>query len=67
MERITSGDLHTSYKLGALTITSLRDGYVDMPITRLRQPGDKVFDSDLPPQVRLVDGAAEAIRQRIRD
>ena len=56
MERITSGDHHTSYKLGALIITSLRDGYVDMPITRLRQPGDKVFDSDLPPQVRLVDG-----------
>ena len=50
MERITSGDYHTSYKLGALTITSLRDGYVDMPITRLRQPGNKIFDSDLPPQ-----------------
>ena len=56
MERITSGDHHTSYKLGAVTITSLRDGYVDMPITRLRQPGNKIFGSDLPPQVRLVDG-----------
>jgi glyoxylase-like metal-dependent hydrolase (beta-lactamase superfamily II) len=56
MERITSGDYHTCYKLGALTITSLRDGYVDMPITRLRQPGNKIFDSDLPPQVCLVDG-----------
>ena len=56
MERITSGDHHTSYRLGALTITSLRDGYVDMPIARLRQPGNKIFGSDLPPQIRLVDG-----------
>jgi glyoxylase-like metal-dependent hydrolase (beta-lactamase superfamily II) len=56
MERITSGDHHTSYRLGALTITALRDGYVDMPITRLRRPGDKVFGADLPPQVHLVDG-----------
>jgi glyoxylase-like metal-dependent hydrolase (beta-lactamase superfamily II) len=55
MERITSGDHHTSYRLGALTITSLRDGYVDMPITRLRQGGDQVFGADLPPQIHLVD------------
>ena len=56
MERITSGDHHTSYQLGAVTITSLRDGYVDMPISRLRQPGDKQFGSYLPPQIHLVDG-----------
>jgi glyoxylase-like metal-dependent hydrolase (beta-lactamase superfamily II) len=37
-------------------MTSLRDGYVDMPPTRLRQPGNKVFGDDLPRQVRLVDG-----------
>lgn len=37
-------------------MTSLRDGYVDMPPTRLRQPGNKVFGDDLPQQVRLVDG-----------
>ena len=37
-------------------MTSLRDGFVDMPPTRLRQPGDSVFGDDLPPQVRLVDG-----------
>jgi glyoxylase-like metal-dependent hydrolase (beta-lactamase superfamily II) len=56
MQRSSSGDNHTSYKIGALTMTSLRDGYVDMPPTRLRQPGNRVFDDDLPQQVRLVDG-----------
>jgi glyoxylase-like metal-dependent hydrolase (beta-lactamase superfamily II) len=56
MQRRSSGDNYTSYKFGALTMTSLRDGYVDMPPTRLRQPGNKVFGDDLPPQVRLVDG-----------
>ena len=56
MHRSSSGDNHTSYKIGALTMTSLRDGYVDMPPTRLRQLGNKVFGDDLPRQVRLVDG-----------
>lgn len=32
-----------------------RDGYVDMPTSRLRQPGNKTFE-DPPSQVRLVDG-----------
>jgi glyoxylase-like metal-dependent hydrolase (beta-lactamase superfamily II) len=56
MQRTSSGDNHASYKMGALTLTALRDGYVDMPPMRLRQPGDKVFGDDLPRQVRLVDG-----------
>jgi glyoxylase-like metal-dependent hydrolase (beta-lactamase superfamily II) len=56
MQRSSSGASHVSYGIGALTITSLRDGYVDMPPTRLRQPGNKVFGDDLPPQVRLVEG-----------
>jgi glyoxylase-like metal-dependent hydrolase (beta-lactamase superfamily II) len=56
MRRISSGDNHASYRIGALTMTSLRDGYVDMPPTRLRQPRNKVFGDDLPRQVRLVDG-----------
>jgi glyoxylase-like metal-dependent hydrolase (beta-lactamase superfamily II) len=56
MQRGSSGDNHTSYKIGALTITSLRDGYVDMPPTRLRQPMNKAFGDDLPEQVCLVDG-----------
>jgi glyoxylase-like metal-dependent hydrolase (beta-lactamase superfamily II) len=57
MKHSDSGDNHTSYNIGALTITSLRDGYVDMLMTRLRQPGDKDFGDDLPRQVRLVDGS----------
>ncbi|WP_315831020.1 MBL fold metallo-hydrolase [Bradyrhizobium prioriisuperbiae] len=56
MKRNHSGDLHASYTIGALTVTSLRDGYVDMPVTRLRQPGDKTFDDGPPPQLRLVGG-----------
>jgi glyoxylase-like metal-dependent hydrolase (beta-lactamase superfamily II) len=56
MKRIGTGDNYASYRMGGLFITSLRDGYVDMPITRLRRPGDKIFGDDLPRQVRLVDG-----------
>lgn len=56
MQRTSSGNNHASYRIGALTIASLRDGYVDMPPTRLRQPSDKAFGDDLPKQVRLVDG-----------
>lgn len=56
MHRSRSGVHHASYRMGALTITSLRDGYVDMPPTRLRQPGDRPFGDDLPAQVCLVDG-----------
>ncbi len=57
MNRIDAGDNYTSYKIGALIMTSLRDGYVDMPTMRLRQPGNKVFGDDLPQQVRLVGGS----------
>lgn len=56
MQRVSSGDNHTSYKIGALIMTSLCDGYVDMPPTRLRRPGNRVFGDNLPRQVRLVDG-----------
>jgi glyoxylase-like metal-dependent hydrolase (beta-lactamase superfamily II) len=56
MQRCSSGAHHTSYRIGTITLTSLRDGYVDMPPTRLRQPKNKVFGDDLPRQVRLVDG-----------
>ncbi|MBZ9768601.1 MBL fold metallo-hydrolase [Mesorhizobium sp. CA6] len=57
MERISAGPHYATYKIGDLTVTSLRDGYVDMPVRRLRQPGDKPFGDDLPPQVPLFDGA----------
>jgi glyoxylase-like metal-dependent hydrolase (beta-lactamase superfamily II) len=56
MKRCGSGDHFTSYEMGTATLTSLRDGYVDMPTTRLRQPGDKPFGDDLPHQIPLFDG-----------
>ncbi|MET3578521.1 glyoxylase-like metal-dependent hydrolase (beta-lactamase superfamily II) [Mesorhizobium robiniae] len=40
-----------------MTVTSLRDGYVDMPTRRLRQPGNIVFGDNLPSQVPLIAGA----------
>jgi len=57
LERISDGPLHTTYKIGDLTVTSLRDGYVDMPIRRLRQAGDIPFGNDLPAQVPLFGGS----------
>ncbi|MDX8453213.1 MBL fold metallo-hydrolase [Mesorhizobium sp. VK9D] len=57
MERISTGPHHTTYKVGDINVTSLRDGYVDMPTGRLRQPGDKPFGDNLPSQVPLFDGA----------
>ncbi|MDX8431814.1 MBL fold metallo-hydrolase [Mesorhizobium sp. M4B.F.Ca.ET.190.01.1.1] len=57
MERISAGPHHTAYKIGGISVTSLRDGYVDMPIRRLRHPGDEPFGDDLPSQVPLFDGA----------
>ena len=57
MERISDGSYHATYKIGDIKVTSLRDGYVDMPVRRLRQPGDKPFGDDLPSQVPLFDGA----------
>ncbi|MEJ2625436.1 MAG: MBL fold metallo-hydrolase [Pseudolabrys sp.] len=56
MKRSSSGDSYTSYELGSLTLTSLRDGYVDMPPTRLRQPGDTPFAGGVPDKVPLHDG-----------
>jgi glyoxylase-like metal-dependent hydrolase (beta-lactamase superfamily II) len=56
MNRVTSGELHTTYEVGDLRITSLRDGYVDMPVTRLRHAGGRTFGDHLPDEVHLVDG-----------
>ncbi|MEJ1117112.1 MBL fold metallo-hydrolase [Phyllobacterium sp. CCNWLW109] len=43
------------YKFGDLTLIALRDGYVDMPPTRLRQGGGQAYDHP-PSAVPLVDG-----------
>lgn len=53
MERIASGSLFARYRLGAVTITALSDGYVDLPPDSLRQPGDQAFGDDLPAEVAL--------------
>src|SRR5262249_24962761 len=47
---------YARYAIGGLIVVALRDGYVDMPSTRLRQAGDLPFGTDLPQQVKLVDG-----------
>ncbi|PBC09901.1 MBL fold metallo-hydrolase [Mesorhizobium sp. WSM3859] len=57
MERVSDGSRHATYKIGDIKVTSLRDGYVDMPVRRMRQPGDKPFGDDFPSQVPLFDGA----------
>src|SRR6185369_14653727 len=44
------------YSLGDVTVIALRDGYIDMPSSRLRQAGDRPFGADLPAEVPLVDG-----------
>src|SRR5262249_16417090 len=56
MLRSSFGDHHTSYEIGVLTMTSLRDGYVDMPPIRLRQPRNKALGESLQHEVRLVGG-----------
>ena len=55
MKQTGAGENFVRYILGDLTIVALRDGYVDMPPSRLRQKGNQPFDK-LPPQVELVDG-----------
>lgn len=56
MKRVESGANYTRYAMGQFSVIALRDGYVDMPPSRLRQTDDRPFGSDLPKQVELVDG-----------
>lgn len=56
MQPISRGPLHRSYRLGDLVLTSLCDGYVDIPPSALRQPNGADFSDDLPAQVQLVEG-----------
>lgn len=55
LKKTDSGENFVRYTLGDITILALRDGYVDMPTSRLRQVGNLPFET-LPPQVDLVDG-----------
>jgi len=56
MKRLDTGTNYVRFGMGDLTVIALRDGYVDMPPTRLRQAGDQPFGSDLPRDVELVSG-----------
>ena len=56
MKKLDSGAGFVRFAFGDLTVVALRDGYVDMPSSRLRQAGDRPFGSDMPAQVDLVDG-----------
>lgn len=56
MKKLDSGTDYARYALGEITVIALRDGYVDMPPSRLRQAGDRPFGAELPAEVDLVDG-----------
>lgn len=56
MKKLDSGIDYARYALGETIVIALRDGYVDMPPSRLRQAGDRPFGADLPAQVELVEG-----------
>ncbi|MFD8707853.1 MBL fold metallo-hydrolase [Kitasatospora sp. NPDC059648] len=52
MRLISRGRHHATFEFGGLRVTSLRDGYIDMPPTRLRGEDGRTFDV-LPPAVPL--------------
>jgi glyoxylase-like metal-dependent hydrolase (beta-lactamase superfamily II) len=56
MKTLDSGNSYARYAIGEITVVALRDGYIDMPPSRLRQAGDRPFGADLPEQVKLVNG-----------
>jgi glyoxylase-like metal-dependent hydrolase (beta-lactamase superfamily II) len=55
MKSIARGEHYTSFEFGDLVIVSLRDGYIDMPPSRLRNEFDEPLDP-LPDGVPLVGG-----------
>jgi len=55
LTRINSGANFVHYKLGELEIYSLSDGYIDMPVSRLRQQNGMPFN-EIPEQIELVNG-----------
>lgn len=55
MRLISSGRLHAVFELGGLRVTSLRDGYIDMPPSLLRGEDGRPLPEP-PPAVPLVGG-----------
>lgn len=56
VRKIHSSSNIARYQIGDVTVVALRDGYVDMPASRLRREGDRSFGAQLPAEVTLVDG-----------
>ncbi len=56
MTRVGSGANFVRYTLGDVAVVALRDGYVDMPPSRLRQEDGQPFGTALPKQVAVVGG-----------
>ncbi|MCP2352114.1 MBL fold metallo-hydrolase [Nonomuraea roseoviolacea] len=55
MRLISRGRHHARFAFGDLQVISLRDGYIDMPPTRLRDEEGRTLD-ELPPAVPLAGG-----------
>ncbi|MFJ4713508.1 MBL fold metallo-hydrolase [Streptomyces sp. NPDC088785] len=55
MRYLSKGRLHAVFEFGDLTVVPLRDGYVDMPPTRLRDEHGGPL-AELPGTVPLIDG-----------
>ncbi|KXU96521.1 hypothetical protein CR51_22975 [Caballeronia megalochromosomata] len=55
MKLVDSGSNFARYQFGDLGVVALRDGYVDMPPTRLRREGGAAFDKP-PAGTHLVEG-----------
>ncbi|MGW4404629.1 MBL fold metallo-hydrolase [Nonomuraea sp. NPDC004702] len=51
----SGGRLHATFEFGELRVISLRDGYIDMPPTRLRDEDGRTL-GELPAAVPLADG-----------
>jgi glyoxylase-like metal-dependent hydrolase (beta-lactamase superfamily II) len=56
MKIVDAGIDYVRYALGKIDVIALRDGYVDMPPTRLRGIGGRPFGADLPREVELFAG-----------
>ena len=56
MRLIDRGQYFARYRLDGVEIVALSDGYVDMPVTRLRTPRNTALGTDLPKVVQLHDG-----------
>lgn len=55
MHLVSNGPHHAVFAFGDLKVVSLRDGYVDMPPTRLRDENNQPLD-ELPSTVPLING-----------